>query len=99
MEVSKDFVVCALQARYDNVVKYWGCDASEALWNLTLDYLLKYRISNHSHVTPMYLVDNYLVNGDFITRGEEEEEETDQEWDRRCGDAIVYNEQYACLSF
>ena len=95
MEVSKEFVKYALTARYDDVVKYWGCDASEALWNLTLDYLLEYRISNHSHVTPMYLVDNYLVSGDFITRGEEE---TDQEWDRRCDDAIVYNEQYACLS-
>ena len=36
INVSVEFVIDALQARYDEVKELWGCDASAALWEQAL---------------------------------------------------------------
>ena len=92
--VHEDFVEAALQARYEAVVGIWGSDAAIALWPQALELLLE---SEELKQTPSYYVDNYLVNGDFIDR---EENQTDAEWQKYCeNNALIYNTEYACLNF
>jgi len=92
--VHKDFAEAALEARYSDVKDVWGNQASHALWPQALELLLD---SGELHNTPSFYVDNYLVNGDFVER---EENQTDEEWQEYCGDtALIYDTQYACLSF
>ena len=41
------------------------------------------------------IVDNFLINGDFVKR---ETDQTEAEWERYCANnALVYNAKYACL--
>lgn len=93
--VHEDFVeAAALQARYDEVVDTWGSVASISLWPQALELLLE---SEELAQTPSFYVDNYLVNGDFIDR---EENQTDGEWQYYCeNNALVYDTKYACLNF
>lgn len=93
ISVHPDFVRAALQARYDEVVSLWGNDASIALWEQALDMLCD---AGELYESPSCYVDNYLVNGDFIYR----EEQSDDEW-YAFGEysAMLYDDKYACLSF
>ena len=91
--VTQDFVEQALQARYDDVVDTWGDTASKSLWPLFLDLLLLEAVELTGTVHE--IVDNFLVNGDFVER---ETDQTEAEWERYCtNNALVYNTEYACL--
>ena len=93
ISVHPEFVRAALQARYDEVVSLWGKDASIALWEQALDMLCDVGELDES---PSYYVDNYLVNGDFIHR----EEQSDDEWYAFAEySAMLYDDKYACLRF
>ena len=90
--VTQDFVEKALQARYDDVVDTWGDTASKSLWSLFLEYLLE---AVELTGTVNGIVDNFLVNGDFVER---ETDQTEAEWERYCANnALVYNTEYAYL--
>lgn len=92
--VSKDFVRHALEARFRQVKDAWGSEASIALWEQVLDKLM---LRTDFSYPPSYYVDNYLVNGDFLTRTEEQ---TDTAWQDFCSNhAIIYNDKYACFRF
>ena len=50
-----------------------------------------------------YVVDNYCVNGEFISR-EDFEENPDwyssyEDWDEVCDNALFSNGEYACMRF
>lgn len=90
--VTKDFVEQALQARYDDVVDMWGDTASKSLWLPFLDMLLE---AQELTGTVSEIVDNFLVNGDFVKR---ETDQTEAEWEKYCtNNALVYNTDYAYL--
>ena len=92
--VHGDFVEDALEARYNDVKDLWGNQASHALWPQALELLLD---SGELHNTPSFYVDNYLVNGDFVER---EENQTDEEWETYCQNhALTHSDKYACLNF
>lgn len=110
IEVNAKFVTEALQARYDEVENLWGCDASESLWDQALDMVAECGLA--SHVTsPCIFVDNYLINGDFVSKIEDVdrwldsnqpngENDLDEAWQEYCeNNAILFNDEYACLSF
>ena len=126
IQVPTDFVIDALQARYDAVENRWGNEASEALWSQVLQLVEECGLSEDV-TSPSLYVDNYLINGDFVSRDDEDcwldkttfndyvnyhnlnkDEITSLKdspmfgefWYEFCQDnALVYNEEHACLGF
>lgn len=135
INVPVEFVIDALQARYDDVKDRWGNDASEALWEQALQLVEECGLGSNI-TSPSIYVDNYLVNGDFTSKKDDSgywisetsldgqitalidqmHNETDQNeidnlqdlidglitdaWDEYCQDnALIYNDEYACISF
>lgn len=120
INVSVEFVIDALQARYDDVKGLWGNDASESLWEQALQLVEECGLGSNI-TSPSIYVDNYLVNGEFITRSnfyksdassygiELDEYQLDEQgsyteltleqWESVTQNALIYNDEYACIQF
>ena len=110
IDVSVEFVIDALQARFDEVVNKWGCDASESLWDQALDIVAECGLGEHV-TSPSIFVDNYLINGEFVSKIADVEQwldanqpngekDLDEAWQEYCeNNAILFNDDYACLRF
>lgn len=135
INVPVEFVIDALQARYDDVKDLWGCSASASLWEQALQLVEECGLGSNI-TSPSIYVDNYLINGNFTSKKDDKDywiaetslddqittlidqvyNETDQEkienlqnliddlvtdaWNEYCQDnALIYNHEYACLSF
>ena len=72
-EVSIEFIIDALQSRYDNVKELWGGEASNQLWEQALSMVEECGIGDNV-TSPSYFVDNYLINGEFVSK------EDDKNW-------------------
>ena len=110
-EVSLQFIIDALQSRYDDVNELWGGDAAHELWQQALDVVAECGIGDNV-TSPSYFVDNYLINGEFVSKeddirwwldcdsGELSEEEIDGKWNDYCKkNACLYNKNHACITF
>ena len=118
--VSIDFIVAALQARYDEVSGLWASYAAHDLWQQALDVVQERGIGDNV-TSPSIFVDNYLINGEFVSKDEDrqwwldceyddlseddkeyyecEAEYIEQKWQEYCSEnAVLYNDEYACLS-
>ena len=110
IQVPVEFVIDALQARYDEVENMWGCDASAALWEQALQLVEDCGLDKNV-TSPIIYVDNYLVNGEFISKIADVEHwldsnqpnsanDLDEAWNEYCQDnALIYNDEYACIQF
>ena len=119
--VSINFIIEALQARYDNVKDLWGGEAANQLWEQALNMVEECGIGDNV-TSPSIFVDNYLINGEFVSKEDDlqmwleceyddlsdddrggyecEEEYIEQKWQEYCSEnAMLYNDEYACLSF
>lgn len=119
--VSIEFIIDALQARYDNVKALWGGEAAHQLWEQALNMVEECGIGDNV-TSPSIFVDNYLINGEFVSKEDDvpywldcdydalsdydkeyydsEEEYIEQKWQEYCSEnAMLYNDNYACLSF
>ena len=119
--VSIQFITDALQARYDNVKELWGGEAAHQLWEQALNMVEECGIGENV-TSPSYFVDNYLINGEFVSKEDDlqwwldceyedlsdddkeyyegEVEYIEQKWEEYCSEnAMLYNDEYACLSF
>ena len=65
-EVSIEFIIDALQARYNNV-KEWGGEAAHELWEQALSMVEECGIGDNV-TSPSIFVDNYLINGEFVSK-------------------------------
>ena len=121
-EVSIQFIIDALQARYDNNVReLWGGEAAHELWEQALQMVEECGIGDNV-TSPSIFVDNYLINGEFVSKEDDkkdwldseyddlskydkrvyecEAEYIEQKWKEYClENAILYNDNYACLWF
>ena len=120
-EVSLDFIIDALQARYDNVKELWGGEASHELWEQALTMVEECGIGDNV-TSPSIFVDNYLINGEFVSKDDDTQYWLDCEYETLSDDdkeyyeceagyieqkwqeytsnnAMLYNDNYACLSF
>ena len=114
IEVNVEFVIAALESRYDDVKGKWGCQASHDLWEQALSLVEDCGLGNCS--SPSVYVDNYLINGEFVNRNDLSDCESrsititccddegdfisDEDWSKFCEDnALIYNDEYACLQF
>ena len=134
IEVNAEFVIAALESRYEDVKELWGCQASHDLWEQALSLVEDAGLGSCS--SPSAYVDNYLINGEFTSKkndsgywiaetsldgqilalidqmhNEADQNEIDnlrelisdliaEAWNEYCQDnALIYNDQYACLQF
>lgn len=90
--VSIDFIIDALQSRYDNVKELWGGEASHQLWEQAIDMVSECGIGDNI-TSPSIFVDNYLINGEFVSK------EDDMKWWLDCDYELLsdYDKQvYEC---
>lgn len=80
----------------------WVGDAEESLFHLVLDLISKVGV-DPKNSSPSIVVDNYCVNGEFISRADFE---ANPDWYPRYDDwsdvqdnALVSNNEYACMQF
>ena len=66
-EVSIQFIIDALQARYNNVKEVQGCEAAHELWGQALQTVEDCGIGDNV-TRPSTFVDNYLNNGEFVSK-------------------------------
>ena len=71
-EVSIQFIIDALQARYDNVKDLWGDDAAHQLWEQALSMVEECGIGDNV-TSPSIFVDNYLINGEFVSKEDDKQ--------------------------
>ena len=91
-EVSIQFIIDALQARYDNVKELWGGDAAHELWEQALDMVSECGIDGKV-TSPSIFVDNYLINGEFVSKEDDKQYWLDGEYDDLSEDD---KERYEC---
>ena len=79
-EVSIQFIIDALQARYDNVKELWGGDAAHELWKQALSMVEECGIGDNV-TSPSIFVDNYLINGEFVSKEDDKNYWLDSEYE------------------
>ena len=79
-EVSIQFIIDALQSRYDNVKDLWGVKASGELWEQALQMVEECGIGENV-TSPSIFVDNYLINGEFVSKEDDKQCWLDSEYD------------------
>ena len=79
-EVSIQFIIDALQARYDNVKELWGGDAAHKLWEQALSMVEDCGIGDNV-TSPSIFVDNYLINGEFVSKEDDKQRWLDSEYE------------------
>lgn len=84
-EVSVQFIIDALQSRYDNVKYLWGGDAAHQLWEQALDMVEECGIGDNV-ISPSYFVDNYLINGKFVSKEDDKKDWLDCEYENLSDD-------------
>ena len=79
-EVSIQFIIDALQSRYDNVSKLWGGEAAHELWEQALSMVEECGIGDNV-TSPSYFVDNYLINGEFVSKEDDKKDWLDCDYE------------------
>lgn len=79
-EVSIQFIIDALQSRYDNVSHLWGGEAAHELWEQALSMVEECGIGDNV-TSPSIFVDNYLINGEFVSKEDDKQYWLDCEYD------------------
>ena len=79
-EVSIQFIIDALQARYDNVKDLWGGEASKQLWEQALQMVEECGIGDNV-TSPSIFVDNYLINGEFVSKEDDKKDWLDCDYE------------------
>ena len=89
--VSIDFITDALQLRYDNVKELWGCDAAHKLWEQALSMVEECGIGDNV-TSPSIFVDNYLLNGEFVSKEDDKKHWLDCEYENLSDDDKLHYE-------
>lgn len=103
IQISTDYYLDLLRDRFEVCKdRGWVGDAAEALFDQMLDLIDEVGVAPENS-DPSYVVDNYCVNGEFISR-EDFEENLDwyssyEDWDEVRDNALFSNDEYACMRF
>ena len=89
--VSIQFIIDALQARYDNVKNLWGGEAASELWEQALAKVEECGIGDNV-TSPSIFVDNYLINGEFVSKEDDKQHWLDSEYETLSEDDKEYYE-------
>ncbi|KOC58573.1 hypothetical protein WH47_09467 [Habropoda laboriosa] len=98
-EVTSDFIIEAIETFFEMRVENnpdWLSEARFSLKDQLLEFIGECGVGEN---TPSMIVDNFLINGDFISRADTECPDNEA-WEEYCNEhAIIYNYEYACLQF
>lgn len=102
-----NFIMAALDARYNEVKNIWGCDAAHSLWDELLEFFEGLGTDGvDMDKTPSYYVDNYLINGEFYSIADYTDDEGNflsdelaEEWEQLKMDAFISNDEYILIQF
>ena len=83
--VSIQFIIDALQSRYDNVKDRWGCEAAHQLWEQALAMVEDCGIGDNV-TSPSIFVDSYLINGEFVSKEYDKKHWLDYEYENLSDD-------------
>ena len=83
--VSIQFIIDALQSRYDNVKELRGCEAAHELWEQALAMVEDCGIDDKV-TSPSIFVDNYLINGEFVSKEDDKKHWLDCEYENLSDD-------------
>ena len=83
----------------------WGGEESVALAPKLLELIEEVGPGKNSD--PDYIADNFVINGEFVSKKEFREGGENEwafnkyngDWQALCDDALVYDENYACMQF
>lgn len=103
VQILMDDYIQLLEERFDVCkARGWVGDAERELFPEVLELISDAGI-DPDHSAPSYVVDNYCVNGEFISRDDFEKNPdyypSYEDWDDVCDNALVSNDNYACMSF
>ena len=90
-EVSIQFIIEALQAHYDNVKDLRGGEAAHELWEQALQKVEECGIGDNV-TSPSIFVDNYLINGEFVSKEDDKQHWLDCEYETLSEDDKEYYE-------
>ena len=90
-EVSIQFIIDALQARYNNVKEIRGGEAAHQLWEQALNMVEECGIGDNV-TSPSIFVDNYLINGEFVSKEDDKQYWLDCEYELLSDDDKTYYE-------
>jgi hypothetical protein len=89
--VSEDFVSQALYDRFEAVKTLWASAAATALFEQLIDLLID---GGEFHGSSWIIVDNFLINGQFVCR---EHDLFEGSWEDFCdANGVIYNDDYCC---
>lgn len=103
VEILMDDYIQLLEERFEVCeARGWVGDAQRELFPQVLDLISEVGVDPEKS-SPSYVVDNYCVNGEFISR-EDFEENPDwyssyDDWDDVRDNALFSNDDYACMQF
>ena len=83
--VSIQFIIDALQSRYDNVSHLWGGEAAHQLWEQALSMVEECGIGDNV-ASPSIFVDSYLINGEFVSKEDDKKYWLDCEYENLSDD-------------
>ena len=89
--VSIQFIIDALQARYDNVKDSRGGEGAHELWEQALSMVEECGIGDNV-TSPSIFVDNYLINGEFVSKEDDKQYWLGGEYDDLSEDDREYYE-------
>ena len=87
--VSVDFIIDALESRYQDVKDLWSNEASRSLWEQALSLVEECGLGEHI-TSPGAFVDNYLVNGEFVSKEDDFSEWLDKTSYKDCHEELNY---------
>ena len=103
VQILMDDYLQLLEERFEVCeARQWAGDAERELFPLVLDLISEVGVDPEKSA-PSYVVDNFCVNGEFISRKEFEEHpdwySSYDDWDEVRDNALVSTDDYACMSF
>ena len=91
--VTSWFVRAALYARFNEVAPLWSSSADSALFDQFVDHLIA---SGELSQDVNYYVDNFLTNGQFISR---EHDLFEGSWEEFCeAHGLIYDDNFCCVN-
>ena len=91
--VSEDFVSQALYDRFEAVKTLWASAAATALFEQLIDLLTDV---GEFHGSSWIIVDNYLINGQFVCR---EHDLFEGSWEEFCSaQGVIYDDNFCCTN-
>ena len=88
-EVSIQFIIDALQSRYDDVGNLWGSEAAHQLWEQALPTMVE---DCDNATSPSIIVDSYLINGEFVSKEDDKQYWLDCEYENLSDNDKLYYE-------